>query len=149
MAAFPFPRLIAVACLACTLTEVRAADGDKDELQGVWVATAIEISGNPAPADEIKATRFTFKGDKLLVRHPTFGGREVEGTFKADRKKSPKQLDIDLIKLKGIFAGIYEVKGDELRICYENGGKPEDRPTTFATNEKEPLVLIVFKRQKP
>jgi uncharacterized protein (TIGR03067 family) len=72
----------------------------------------------------------------------------VEGTFKANREKSPKQLDIDLIKLSG-FVGIYEVKGDELRICYVTNDNPKNRPTKFASNQKDAWVLIVFKRQKP
>jgi uncharacterized protein (TIGR03067 family) len=136
-----------VVCLACLSGEGRGAD-DRDELQGVWAATAGEIRGKPAAPKEIKGTRFTVKGKKLLVRSPTLGGRELAGTFKADRRKSPKRLDIDLIKLDGVWHGIYEVKGDELRVCYRIGGKPEDRPATFATNEKDPLVLIVFKRQR-
>jgi uncharacterized protein (TIGR03067 family) len=143
-----FTVLVAMVCLACALARGRAADDDKDELQGAWVATAIEISGKPASPDEIKATRFTFKGDKLLVQHPTFGKREVEGSFKVDREKSSRQLDIDLIKLSG-FVGIYEVKGDELRICYVTNNNPKNRPTKFASNEEGASVLIVFKRQKP
>jgi uncharacterized protein (TIGR03067 family) len=138
----------AMVCLACALAGGRAADGDKDDLQGTWVATAIDIGGKPAPADEVKATRFTFKGDKVLVRHPTFGKRAVEGAFKADRRASPRRLDIDLIKLSG-FVGIYEVKGDDLRICYVTNDNPENRPTEFASNQKDGRVLVVFKRQAP
>jgi uncharacterized protein (TIGR03067 family) len=120
-----------------------------DELQGVWIATAIEIHSKPASDDEIKATRFTFKGDKVLVRTLGHCGLEGEGTFKADREKSPKHLDMDLVKLTGIFPGIYEVEKDVLRICYGAGGKPDIRPTEFATSEKDEFVLIKFKRQKP
>jgi uncharacterized protein (TIGR03067 family) len=141
--------MVFVVCLASFSQESRCGDDERDELQGVWAATAGEIRGKPAAPQEIKGTRFAFKGNKLLVRSPTLGEREVEGTFKADREKSPKQLDLDLIKLDGIWHGIYEVKGDELRICYRIGGKPENRPTTFATDEQESLILIVFKRQKP
>jgi uncharacterized protein (TIGR03067 family) len=148
MVTFRVAVLIVMVCSACSPARGRAADGQKDELQGVWVATAIDISGKLAPPDEIKATRFTFKGDKVLVRHPTFGKREVEATFKADREKSPKQLDIDLIKLSS-FVGIYEVNGDELRICYVTNNNPKNRPTKFASPREEPWVLIVFKRQMP
>jgi uncharacterized protein (TIGR03067 family) len=148
MRAFRFAMLVPLVCLASAVAHGRAAAGDKDELQGAWVATAIDIGGKPASADEIKETRFTFKGDKLLVRHPTLGKQDVEGTFKVDREKSPKQLDIDLIKLS-VFVGIYEVKGDQLRICYVTNDNPKNRPTEFANNQKDAWVLIVFKRQKP
>ena len=92
-------------------------------------------------------TRFTFKGQKLLFRHSKDEGKEEEGTFKADPKKSPKHLDIT-IKNKTLH-GIYEVKGGELKVCYETGDNRENRPTKFATNKQEELVLIVLKRQKP
>jgi uncharacterized protein (TIGR03067 family) len=141
--------MVSVFCLACCPQEGRGAGDERDELQGVWAATAGEIRGKPATTEEIKGTRFTFKGNKLLVRSPTLGVRELEGTFEADRRESPRGVDIDLIKLDGIWYGIYEIKGDELRICYRIGGKPENRPTTFATAETESLIVIVFKRQKP
>jgi uncharacterized protein (TIGR03067 family) len=142
-----FVVLVAVAWLASAAGVGRAADADKDELQGVWVATSMEINGEPAPAREVEHTRFTFKGQKLLVRHSKDAGKEEEGTFTADPKKSPKHLDITL-KNKTLH-GIYDVKGDELKVCYETGDKRENRPTRFATNKQEELVLIVFKRQKP
>jgi uncharacterized protein (TIGR03067 family) len=107
----------------------------------------MEINGEPAPPKEVEATRFTFKGQKLLYRHSKDQGKEEEGTFKVDPKKSPKQLDVTT-KNKTLH-GIYDVKGDELKLCFENGGNPENRPKKFATNKEEELVLIVFKRQKP
>ena len=147
MKALPFAALVTLVCLPLVLAVARAADPDKDELQGVWIATSMEINGNPAPAKEVEATRFTFKEQKLLYRHSKDEGKENEGTFKADPKKSPKQLDITA-KNKTLH-GIYEVKGDELKICFENGGKAENRPTRFATNKEKEEVLIVFKRKKP
>jgi uncharacterized protein (TIGR03067 family) len=147
MKVLPFTALVTVVCLASALAVARAADPDKDELQGVWIATSMEINGNPSPAKEVEATRLTFKGQKLLYRHSKDEGKEEEGTFKVDPKKSPKQLDITT-KNKTLH-GIYEVKGDELKLCFENGGKAENRPKKFATNKEEELVLIVFKRQKP
>ncbi len=138
---------VTLVCLSTVLAVARAADPDKDELQGVWIATAMEINGNPAPAKEVESTRFTFKAQKLLYRHSKDEGKAEEGTFKVDPKKSPKQLDITT-KNKTLH-GIYEVKGDELKVCFENGGKAENRPRKFATNKEEESVLIVFKRQKP
>jgi uncharacterized protein (TIGR03067 family) len=147
MKTFSFVLLVAGAWLGSAASMGRAADADKDELQGVWVATLMEINGEPAPPKEVKRTRFTFKGRKLLLRHSKDEGKEAQGTFKADPKQSPKHLDIT-IKNKTLH-GIYEVKGDQLKVCYETGDKRENRPTKFATNKEEELVLIVFKRQKP
>jgi uncharacterized protein (TIGR03067 family) len=146
MKTLSFVALVAGALLASAASIGRAAEADKDELQGVWAATSMEINGEPAPAKEVERTRFTFKGEKLLLRHSKDEGKEEEGTFKTESKKSPRHLDIT-IKSKTLH-GIYEVKGDELKVCYETGDKRENRPTKFATNKEEELVLIVFKRQK-
>jgi uncharacterized protein (TIGR03067 family) len=146
MKRFSFIALVMSAWLASAASRGRAADADQDDLQAVWVATSMEINGAPAPAKEVERTRFTFKGKQVLLRHSKDEGKEEEGTFKADPKKSPKHLDIT-IKNKTLH-GIYELKGDELTVCYEAGDKADNRPSQFATNKEEELVLIVFKRQK-
>jgi uncharacterized protein (TIGR03067 family) len=125
-----FGAVVVGAWLASAAGVGRAAEADKDELQGVWVATSMEINGEPAPAKEVERTCFTFKGRKLLLRHSKDAGKEEEGTFTADPKKSPKHLDIT-IKNKTLH-GIYESKGDELKVCYETGDKRKNRPTGFA-----------------
>ena len=147
MNAFSLAFVPAAVCVALLFTAPTAAGADKEDLQGVWVATSMEINGELAPAKEVERTRFTFKGEKLLVRHAKDEGKEEKATFKADPKKSPRHLDITL--RNKTLHGIYEVKGDELKFCFETGDKPENRPTKFATNKEEELVLIVFKRQKP
>ena len=43
--------------------------------------------------------------------------------------------------------GIYELKEDTLRICYDLTGK--GRPTEFVTKKDAPLFLVVYKRAKP
>src|SRR5262249_54780724 len=130
MKAFSFAALITVICLGSALMMARAAGAEKDDLQRVWRDTSMESNRKQNAPNEVERTRFTFKGQKLLVRHSKGEGKE-EGTFKADPKRSPKHLDI-MIKNKTLH-GIYEVKGDELKVCYETGGKRENRPTKFAT----------------
>jgi uncharacterized protein (TIGR03067 family) len=125
----------------------RSADADKDDLQGVWVAHSMEVNGEPARAEQIKKVRFTFQGKKLLVRGAKDDGREEEGSFEVDRSKSPRRLDVTVGRKT--MAGIYEVKGDELKVCFETGGDARNRPTRFATNKEEELLLIVFRKKKP
>jgi uncharacterized protein (TIGR03067 family) len=126
----------------------RAAD-DKDSLQGVWVAQSMEADGNAAPAEAVKRMRFTFKGDKLLVKGNYDDDREDECTYKVDPRQSPKHLDFTPVKEKKPIRGIYEVKGDELKVCLRHADSSEGRPTEFATKAGSRLVLIVFKKQKP
>src|SRR5262245_46120711 len=125
MKAFFLAAFVAGACIASAANTALGADNA--ELQGEWVATSGAINGKPYPAEWLKRTRFTFKGDALLTRGEE--DRTDEGTYKADSKKSPKHLDIK-IKNKTLH-GIYEVKGDELKVCLEGGGKAENRPTRF------------------
>jgi uncharacterized protein (TIGR03067 family) len=126
----------------------QAAARDKGDLPGKWVAVSIEVNGKPAPPAEVKQTRFEFKAGKLLVRGSRKDDdREEAGTYKTDAAKSPKQLDFTL--RKKTCAGIYEVKGKKLKICFENGGNLKNRPTRFATNREQELVLIVFRRERP
>jgi uncharacterized protein (TIGR03067 family) len=44
------------------------------------------------------------------------------------------------------FLAIYELKGDELRVCYDLGGK--DRPTEFVSKPETPLFLVTYRREK-
>src|SRR5438067_13810067 len=64
MKAFFLAAFVAGACIASAANTCLGAD--KDELQGEWVATSGEINGKPYPAEALKRTRFTFKGDALL-----------------------------------------------------------------------------------
>src|SRR5262249_5802478 len=146
MKALSFPAVLVGVWLASAPLAVRGADPDKD-LQGTWVATSMEINGKPGI---VKRTRFTFQGEKLLVRHEKDEGKDVEWSYKIEPKKSPRQIDIVSVQSSGrekTLHGIYEVKGDELKLCFENGGKAENRPTKFATNKENEEALIVFKKQ--
>ena len=110
---------------------------------------SLEAEGKPAPAEVVKQMRFTFKGDKLLIKGNFGDDREEECTFKIDPKQSPKHFDFKPPGKKDPVVGIYELKGDELKLCVQHAGGEEGRPTEFATKPGTKLVLIVFKRQKP
>jgi uncharacterized protein (TIGR03067 family) len=127
----------------------RGADDDADGLQGVWIAQSMEADGKAAPAEAVKRMRLTFKGDKLFLRGNFDNDREEECTYKVDPKKTPKQLDFTPPKETKAILGIYEVKGDELKICMRHGSSTDGRPTEFATKADSKLVLLVLKRQKP
>src|SRR5262245_34836798 len=94
----------------------RGADEATEPLQGVWVAKSMEADGKPAPADKVERMRFTFKGDKLLLRGNFDDDREAECTYKIDANQSPKHLDFTPPKSDKAILAIYEVKGDELKV---------------------------------
>src|SRR5262245_51772160 len=89
MKALPFAALVTMVCLPLVLSVARAAETNKDDLQGVWIATSGELNGKPVPAKEVERIRFTFKGAKLLVRGARDEDKEEEGTFKPIRRSRP------------------------------------------------------------
>jgi uncharacterized protein (TIGR03067 family) len=126
-----------------------AAKKDQEKIQGTWETTAITYNGKDL-ADEIKL-KFVFKGKEATVE----GNDEVQKdyakfTFKLDPSTNPRCMDITVAEgnqKDTAIEGIYELKGDELRICAKVIGK--DRPTKFASPEGESIALLVLKRVKP
>ena len=131
---------------------VRAGEKADDAklLQGVWVASSVEVDGQAMPKEAVERTRFTFKGDKLLVHGDENAEKaEVECSFKLTAKESPKQLDITTPEGGGtMLLGIYEVKGDELKLCFRHPKSKGGRPEKFETAADSESTLIVFQRKK-
>ena len=129
-------------------------DGDKEAavkkdwklLNGTWEAVRAVVDGKKMPAPKEKAT-VTVKDGKYTVRV----GEKVasEGTAKIDPTTTPKSIDSTPAtgENKGkTFRGIYEVKGDEHRVCFAPPGKP--RPKTFESKEGSGHRLYTYKRVK-
>jgi len=141
--------VFALGCLVAIFSRsVHAGEEEKGPLEGVWVAESMEIDGKPAPEDAVKRMRFTFRGDKLLLRGNAKNDQEDECRFRLDLKASPKQLDFTPPKGEKPILGIYEVKDDQLRVCLRHSSSDQGRPTEFATKPETQLALIVFKKQK-
>ena len=121
----------------------------KQALQGTWIAQSIETSGNQVPPEDSKRLRFTFKGDHLLISGNTSFNKEEDCTYKVDATKSPKQLEFTPPKEEKPVLGIYEVSGDDLKICFRHASSADGRPTEFRTVKDSNLVLVVFKRVTP
>jgi len=98
------------------------------------------------PAKTLEGATLTIEGNKHTVK---VGKQTYKGTHKLDTTKSPKTIDITDTEgpFKGkTVKGIYELKGDEFRICYSLPGK--DRPKSFTAKEGTGYHSHVWKRAK-
>ncbi|MBI3821621.1 MAG: TIGR03067 domain-containing protein [Planctomycetes bacterium] len=135
--------------LAALHSVSKAGDDAKKELQGTWIARSVQRDGKTFTNEEATNFRFMFHGDKLIIRgnSPQEPDKETECSYRIDAKQAPKHLEFTPANTKKAILGIYEVKGDELRICVLHQDSTEGRPTSFATKEGSKLFLIVLKKQ--
>ena len=78
-------------------------------------------------------------------------GQPDAGQTKLDPAKSPRAIDITGTKGPDegkTFLAIYELKGDELKVCYDLSGK--SRPAEFAAKADYPAFpRCRYRRVKP
>jgi uncharacterized protein (TIGR03067 family) len=120
-----------VVLVAGVLVGAAEPPGDAGKkLHGTWQYVSIESNGEKMPADQLKKMTVTYAGDKWVVRE---GDKViVAGTQKLDPTKEPHQIDSVITEGEGkgnTMLGIYELKGDTLRVCFDPQGK--ERPSDF------------------
>jgi uncharacterized protein (TIGR03067 family) len=134
------------------IASVSAGDDSKtdlDKMQGTWSIVSNEQDGQKAPAEQYKNTRILFDRDRYEVRQ----GDEIDehGTIKLDASKSPKRLELKIIKGEGAGEtqlGIYELDGDMLKLCVSVPPGSKERPAALETKEGSNALLMVLKRKK-
>ena len=133
-------RICLVAGLAMVAFSGCLSKGDKDFIQSEWVVTAGEELGESFPEEEVKSVNLSFGDGKFTFRK---GQRADEMGFTLEPSKSPKQIDIDRDGNQQL--GIYELLGDELKICVDQLGKK--RPTELKSASGS-QTFVVHKRVK-
>lgn len=141
----PFVTLLALAVGNLVVAAEPADKGDLSKLKGTWKTLAgpnhdlpvtLKIDGNTATA-----SFKTPEGEELTIK----------GEVKINDAATPKTIDfVHFKRPNGDDAedslGIYELKGDELKVC--NGGPGKDRPTEFKEgDEGETPHILVFNRE--
>lgn len=120
---------------------------DPAKLEGKWNYVSGEKSGAKVDADTLKKQHisiakgvWTLKGDEATFVMKT----------KIDAKKSPAGIQIEITESPfgaGMKAnGIIELKGDDLKLCYNADGG--DAPKAFATKDGDKNHYFVLKRAK-
>jgi uncharacterized protein (TIGR03067 family) len=122
------------------------AKKERVKLKGTWSVVSAETNGEKVPDLETKDIKMVFDGDKFI---PKKGEQGKPATFVLDPTKKPKTIDIIIPEGNEqgqAMQGIYELNGDDLKLCFNRPGK--ERPTEFAGKAKE-TVLMLLKRDKP
>lgn len=88
--------------------EDEAAKRDRAALQGEWEIVSAESNGEPPPPGFLDQAKMSFSGDKAILI-----GKESR--FELDANKTPRQ--IDFINGESRQWGIYELDGDNLKLC--------------------------------
>ena len=145
----PCLTILLMAGFASAVDESKDGAKDKDALQGLWQAIALEANGEKAPDEATKGFQIRFKGDKLVFSPDT---DNREHTFTLDPKSKPKAMDLTPsdgpAKGKKVPCAIYKLDGDTLTICIDKEGKSGKRPTEFKTAAGDGFALLTLERIK-
>jgi len=111
------------------------------ELEGVWSMVSMLNDGRPLAEEFVKIGKRTAKGSTVTV---SMGGKVVmKADFTVDRTQKPNHIDY---WLKGgqTQQGIFELKGQELKVIFAAPGKP--RPADFSTTLGDGKIFTVWKQ---
>jgi uncharacterized protein (TIGR03067 family) len=115
------------------------------DLQGTWQLESV-TDARGAKLDLKKRTLFV-GGELFLVRD---GDKMIQaGVLRLVPTRSPRLIDVVVRKGKNednTMLGIYELKGDCLKLCFDPEG--ETRPRAFAVKADTKQVLATYKRVK-
>jgi uncharacterized protein (TIGR03067 family) len=119
--------------------------GDQAKIQGTWKVLVHEDGGRKKAPEEVQQLEVVITKDKIAITHK--GRNRIEtAAYKLDPTKKPGW--IDLSTRDDQLRGIYELKGDDLKLCF-NEKRGGERSTKFVSQANSPNdVLLVLKRQK-
>ena len=139
--------VLALAALAPARADDDEAKTELKALQGAWKVVAAEHDGDPL--ERIVGGTLVVKENNFAIR--TAGGTEMKGDLILNPAKKPKHIDLahqeGLLKDK-TWQGIYELKGDTLKLCYAEADSEKERPAEFKTLKKSGLLYLELKREK-
>jgi uncharacterized protein (TIGR03067 family) len=139
--------LFIVAGFPVAAGEKDKGDFDPAKLIGKWQYVSGEKGGAKIDQAELKDQTVTITKDTWTLK----GKDTFVIKYTVDAKKDPATIKMEITKgpdfaVGSKSAGIIELKGDELRICYAAEG--DAAPKKFATKEGTKDHLFVLKRAK-
>jgi uncharacterized protein (TIGR03067 family) len=152
------PLFLAVLLPAAPALKEKPGGADRAALQGTWRMAGCTYSGRTVPADTLADAAIEFRDNQLAaVQVPVItiraGGAvsydiQPGGDFRfiLDPGGRPGWIDLERQTKDGVkkYAGIYQLDGDRLRICYGT----DARPTEFESGDKSGRVLWHLRRAR-
>ena len=137
--------IVAALGLFIAADKPRDSASDLQGLQGTWKLVSAMRDGKPLAEDTVKKTKIIFKNDTFRFPKSAEYATSRAGTIKIDATKTPKQMDA-ISTNKEVMLGIYELSGDNYKVCFAPAGKP--RPTEFGSDSANGQILQIWKRKK-
>jgi uncharacterized protein (TIGR03067 family) len=135
--------LVSVAQHSAAQAPGKTPEAELKRLEGQWRVVAYEVDG--MQSDEVKVVARFAKGKMtLLAPAPE---RSPEFTLTIDPSKSPSWMDLTTQTGEVTYRGIYELKGDTLRVVSQTKAEGA-RPAVFGAAKGSGLVMYTFKQFK-
>jgi uncharacterized protein (TIGR03067 family) len=139
--------LAAAAVMMLAADDSKKDGNDAKRMEGTWAIESIEVDGQKTPDDEIKRFKLTIEGDRysLTMEEAVIS----KGKMKLDSAKKPKTMDItptDGDNTGQVMAGIYELDGMKLKVCYCGPGG--ERPDKFSADSGTGRTIVVAVKKK-
>ena len=134
---------------ACQIITEPAGTTDLEKWQGIWVETTCEWNGQNVAFDaERPRWTTTIQGNRYTVTDAN--GNVIEAlTFRLIPGRTPKAIDVQITAGPNAGqrnAGIYQLDGDNLKICWPIAG--QERPTEFTTKNGSGVCFQTWKRSR-
>ncbi len=145
-------RFLPMVMLAAFLTagdapRQRAAEQDRENLQGVWKVVSVSGFKKEDVRKDFRNLRMIVRGDTITAH---YGDRTAEGTYHLQANRNPPRIDVTLTRgpqeVQGkVFKGIYLLEDNTLKVVYRNPGG--DRPTEFVTEGETGVYKVFFRKE--
>lgn len=113
-------------------------------VEGSWIVVSVQQERKEVPKRDFQGDEFSFAGGKMTA---TKRGEKQVLAYKLHATTKPRSIDFEeVVGDPRKKLAIYEINGDELKLCINNQGN--ERPTAFQTDEAGKMSLVTLKRKK-
>ncbi len=146
----PRPRMFLALAVLVLLAADDPKPDDQPKLLGTWTVVAAEQGGQKLRADTIAGQSLVFGKERYFVRQS--GQTLEEGTYTLDASKTPKSLDLKIVKgpedAGKTQLGIYQLDGNTLKVAFARPGT-EKRPERFVSGGEGGALFVMTLKKPP